>query len=349
MRGLGIAIALLLTSSLAHAEITLSGREWKVDPAFQKDDKARSSISGAACVTGTVHCIAVNDEKKYAQFFDIDGSTLRPRQLIRLLPDEIQGVDMKEIDAEGVHYAPPAAAGAPGFYYVTGSHGLTRKRGTFSPSAFFLFRFPVDPSTGRPSYPFDDDSVAPQIQRTALLRDMLRNQEALSSHVERRLDECGVTVEGLAVLGNDLLLGLRAPSVGGSAFVVRVAVADLFKDTVPRGTTKALPLGSGIGVRDLAAVSNGLLILGGRSLDSDPAPQGPPECRAQTMKPRPAVWFWSGRDSDPPKALGTLPGTSATKKAESLLVLEETTSTYRVLVLFDSEENGEPMEFIITK
>lgn len=349
MRGLAIAIALLFTAGAAQAEIAPSGRAWKVDPDFKKDDKARSSISGAACVTGTVHCIAVNDEKKYAQFFDIDSGNLRPRQLIRLLPDEIQGVDMKEIDAEGVHYAPPAAAGAPAYYYVTGSHGLTRKQGAFSPSAFFLFRFPVDPSTGLPSYPFDDDWVAPQIQRTSLLRDMLRNQAALSPYVERRLDECGVTIEGLAVLGNDMLLGLRAPSVDGNAFVVRVPLAELFKDSVPRGTTKSMPLGPGIGVRDLAAVSNGVLILAGRSLDSEPASQGPPECRVQTMKPLPAVWFWSGSESDPPKPLGTLPGIDAGKKAETLLLLEETTSIYRVLVLFDGVENGGPMEFVITE
>jgi hypothetical protein len=61
--------------------------------------------------------------------------------------------------------------------------------------------------------------VAPQIQRTSLLRGTLRNQTEISLHVERHLNQCGVTVEGLAVLGADLLLGLRAPSVDGNAFV----------------------------------------------------------------------------------------------------------------------------------
>jgi hypothetical protein len=130
---------------------------------------------------------------------------------------------------------------------------------------------------------------------------------------------------------------------------VRIALTDLFKDSTPKATTKALALGPGIGVRDLAAVSNGVLILGGRSLDSDPAADGPPECVTQTMKPRPAVWLWSGRDADAPKAQGALPGVDATMKAESLLLLEETVSHFRVLVLFDGAENGGPMEFIIGK
>jgi len=349
MRGLVVLIAGLVAVSAALAEVTSSGHAWKVDPEFEKDKDARRAISGAACVSGTPHCLAVNDEKKYAQFFEIDGRRLRPGRLIRLLPDEINGVEMKEIDAEGVHYATPATAGAPGFYYVTGSHGLTRKAGTYSPSAFFLFRFPVDPATGQPSYPFNDDTVAPQIQRTSLLRDTLRKQAEISLHVERQLNQCGVTVERLTVLGTNLLLGLRAPSVDGNAFVLRIALTDLFKDSAPQATTKALALGPGIGVRDLAAVSNGVLILGGRSLDSDPAAEGPPGCATQTMKPRPAVWFWSGRDADAPKALGALPGVDAAMKAESLLLLEETTSHYRVLVLFDGAESGGPMEFIIGK
>jgi hypothetical protein len=36
-------------------------------------------------------------------------------------------------------------------------------------------------------------------------------------------------------------------------------------------------------------------------------------------------------------------------KAETLLVLEESRSKYRVLLLFEGEKNGNPMEFIIFK
>jgi hypothetical protein len=153
----------------------------------------------------------------------------------------------------------------------------------------------------------------------------------------------------VAVRGDDLFLGLRAPSVDGNAFVLRFAVADLFKDEVPKATLKRLPLGPGVGVRDLAAVEDGLLILAGRSLDSDPDPQAPPGCRSQTSIPAQTVWLWSGRDADAPRLLGTLPGVDRSDKAETLLVLEENDSFYRVLVLFDGPDNGAPTEFRIGK
>lgn len=52
-----------LVVTTAHAEIAASTREWEVKPDFRKSEDARREISGAACVTGTSHCIAVNDKK----------------------------------------------------------------------------------------------------------------------------------------------------------------------------------------------------------------------------------------------------------------------------------------------
>ena len=65
--------------------------------------------------------------------------------------------------------------------------------------------------------------------------------------------------------------------------------------------------------------------------------------------PAPAVWFWSGKDGDPAKSLGELPGVVATDSAETILVLGEDATTYRALVLFDGVENGGPVEFTIGK
>ena len=74
-----------------------------------------------------------------------------PAELIRLLPDKVDGVVMDEIDAEGVAYVEFAAPGEQPFFYVIGSHGLSRM-GALQPSRFFLLRFPVDPATGRPTF-----------------------------------------------------------------------------------------------------------------------------------------------------------------------------------------------------
>jgi hypothetical protein len=268
MRYLILLLALFVATTAVRADIRPGSNEWDVKGDFKKDKDARKNISGAACVFPAGHCLAVNDEKKYAQFFDIDGTKLRPAKLIRLLPKGMGG----EIDAEGVAYQPPKEDGRPGYFYVTGSHGLSRRAGTFNASAFLLFRFPVEPKTGKPTFEFnDEEDVAPQIERTAFLRDTLRAQQELSPYAERHLNQCGVNIEGMAILGADMLLGLRAPSVNGNAYILRVALDDLFKPSVPPGRISPLALGSGVGIRDLAKVSNGVLILGGRSLGEKPA------------------------------------------------------------------------------
>src|SRR5258705_11402271 len=59
---------------------------WKAAAIFEKDDKddkfrdqPRMNLSGAACVPTTpkfTSCLIANDEKRYAQFFSIEGSVL---------------------------------------------------------------------------------------------------------------------------------------------------------------------------------------------------------------------------------------------------------------------------------
>src|ERR1043166_6819627 len=61
--------------------------QWEISKPFEKNEEARMNLSGAACVPTTPKfksCLIANDEKKYAQFFSIDGTTLKPRKLIRL-------------------------------------------------------------------------------------------------------------------------------------------------------------------------------------------------------------------------------------------------------------------------
>ncbi|BCH28882.1 hypothetical protein MesoLjLc_08120 [Mesorhizobium sp. L-8-10] len=332
MRLVAVALVVLLPMATARADIVPSGESWTVVPEFAKDDDARLSISGAACVAG--HCLAVNDEKKYAQFFDLGHDTIVPTEVIRLLPGTIGGVEMKELDAEGAAYVPATAMDPNGHFYVVGSHGLGRQ-GALRLSAFFLVRFPVDPHSGRPTFHFDDDTPAAEIQRTDLLRETLKAEFA--DHAEKPLDENGVTIEGIAFLNGDMLLGLRGPSIDGEAFVMRVAAADLFGTTPPPATVDPLPLGDCVGIRDLAAVSGGVLVLAGRSDDDrNPTCEDPPS---------PSVWFWTGKPGEAPTALGALPGLGPDDKAEVLLTLQDEGPAYRFLVLFDGKMNGGPMEF----
>jgi hypothetical protein len=130
---------------------------------------------------------------------------------------------------------------------------------------------------------------------------------------------------------------------------MRVPLDDLFKDTVPVATTSRLGLGDNAGIRDLAKVADGVLILSGRSDDERGDQQFTCGEQRAPSSPPPSVWFWSGKDKDAAKPLGPLPGVAATESAETLLVLEESETAYRVLVLFDGVANGGPVEFTIDK
>ena len=129
MRLLCLVVLTVLSITAAQADIVRSAEAWTVTPDFKKNADAREALSGAACATGTNHCFAVNDEKKYAQFFDIVDRNVTPTELIRLLPDELDGVELDEIDAEGVAYTAAATAGGVSYFYVIGSHGLSQNGG----------------------------------------------------------------------------------------------------------------------------------------------------------------------------------------------------------------------------
>ncbi|WP_025661791.1 DUF3616 domain-containing protein [Rhizobium sp. IBUN] len=330
------------------ADIVPSPAPWTVTPNFEKNADAREALSGAACAHKTGHCLAVNDEKRYAQFFDIVGRTIEPKEVIGLLSATVGGIEMDEIDAEGAAYVPATQTGKPSYFYVIGSHGLSRN-GELQLSRFSLIRFPVDASTGRPTFSFNDDNPTPDIERSADLRATIKNIANLAAHAEQRLDRNGVTIEGIAFTGDDTLFGLRSPCESAHALIMRVPTKELFSNSIPTGTTKSLGLGDNVGVRDLAKVNNGILILAGRSDDNRGDQQFTCGEQRTPPKPVPSIWFWSGKDADDAKPLGILPGIAPGDSAETLLLLGETDVAYRVLVLFDGVSNGGPVEFSVDK
>src|SRR3954451_8536055 len=134
-----VVAGLLLGQATAPAQLPTS----TVDPEFAKGMGARMNISGAACAPTEPlfqSCLAVNDDKKYAQFFRIDGTTIVPGQVIQLLGEHAD----HDPDTE-------AAAYHDGYFYVLGSHGRSRP-GTMYESVQFVFRFPVNPLFGSPRF-----------------------------------------------------------------------------------------------------------------------------------------------------------------------------------------------------
>lgn len=309
---------------------------------FEKDDKddklkdqPRMNLSGAACVPTTpkfTTCLIANDEKRYAQFFSITGTTLSPLGLILLSDAD------KDPDAEGVAYA-------NGFFYVTGSHGRSRTKDKENESSYAVFRFPVDPVTGVPPFKVSAKEVT-GVESTDRLHDVIRN--ACVINAKPAVDDCsikdfhnkkladgGVNIEGIAVRDGRMHFGLRGPSRGGNAYLISVDAGALFtKDGDLKSKATSLALGENVGIRDLAAISDGILVLAGPTREES-VPY--------------AVWLWDGVGNSA-RQLATLDLAGIDNgKAEILLPLEEDTSNIRALVMFDGIENGGAVSFKIPR
>jgi hypothetical protein len=231
---LGIFLLINCLPMLTNAQ-DLQGTEWAVIPDFHGKD-ARKELSGAVCAgedNEKVWCLAVNDEKKTAQFFSIEDRTVQPTERIRLLPDSEDDVEFDEIDAEGAAYD-------AGFVYVTGSHGLSRSSAEFRPSQFFVFRFPVNETTGKPQFEPSSDHVPESIERSSNLREAIQRTSPIAPFAERSLNVNGANIEGLAVVDGQMFFGFRGPSLDGEAFLLEISADDIFGDGEPDPVVHAL-------------------------------------------------------------------------------------------------------------
>jgi Protein of unknown function (DUF3616) len=317
-----IALALWLVPSPAPAQsVAPQSAHWSVAPQFGKNAEARKNLSGAACAPTQPpygSCLAVNDEKKYAQFFTIVDNKIVPNALIRLLGDNADS----DPDIEGAAYH-------DSYFYVAGSHGVARMSAKDKKAPFTVFRFKVDPQTGKPAFEVTDRQVASQIEKSTALRAAIGKAEFIGAYAEKPLDANGVNIEGIALEGDRIYFGFRGPSLEGRAFILSTAIDGMFGINPLDPMVHALALGPTTGIRDLASVDGGFLVLSGPVNEQEITP---------------AVHLWIPA-SGALKKLGELGATPAGAKAETLLVLEQQPERYRVLVMHDGPANGQPMEY----
>jgi hypothetical protein len=314
-----------------------------VEPAWRVDGQISSGkdISGIACVpptSGPRRCLLAVDEGFSAVFVSLDGRTIKQDDTIRLAPE----VNKQEIDAEGAAYDEQTRA-----FYVIGSHGRPRhKCKRANPSSYNLARLPVNPATGRPDFDYasgvnNPDWVAPQITLSRHIGPAMHRSAELSPNVEKCLpsktgnfpNEHGANIEGIALVGKTLYVGFRGPVAGDTAYLLAFDRDGLFQPQPLAAVTIPVKLGSWMGVRDLAAVKEGLLILSGPEDDvpgSAAIHRFDPQTRAVTL-------------------LGNLPAIAPKAKPEALLVLDQADDSYRVLILSDGVNNGAPTEFVVPK
>lgn len=323
----------IVTPVIAQTAKVLSPvAQWKVDGKLGKSSGARENLSGLACTTTIKVCIAVNDDKKYAQLFNISGTTILPGDIVRLPSGD------GDPDSEGAAYDSKTSR-----FYIIGSHGRPRHHPEEkNDSSYNVFRFAIDPVTGVPNLSKKEGEFI-VTEATPALRTVLETADkidakgaAVADKFDKPLGGGGVNIEGIAIAHERLYFGLRGPSKDRQAFVLSVNTEAAFSGAQLDARIAALKLGEDTGIRDLAAVRDGLLILSG-PVNEQPV--------------MPAIFHWNPAN-DQLKELGTLkiPAELAGAKAEGLLVLEDKDAqNYRVLVMFDGPDNGAPTEYAVQR
>jgi hypothetical protein len=207
---------------------------------------------------------------------------------------DLPGPDDEEADVEGL-------ARDGGFLWAVGSHSLRRKRikDTHDGSKALdrlatvegqdnrqvLLRIPVQQVDGLPRPVREAEGEDGEVHRAASfgsrgkdLRDLLEDDEHLAPFLPVPGKDNGLDVEGIAVRGERVLLGLRGPVLRGWAVVLelrphvdedepgRLRLGKL--DDGRRYRKHVLDL-SGLGVRDLCPSGDDLLVLAGPTMDLD--------------------------------------------------------------------------------
>jgi hypothetical protein len=297
-----------------------SADTWQIQASTQKwttagEIEESASISGAATLS---HGLLVSDETRSVQPFQLDlkGQTIRVSDPITLLPG-----DGKELDLEAI-----VASTEGQSYYATGSHSVSRKNGKVQPDRLHVFHLPVDPQTNQ---------IKTQAVRITSLLPILQSDDLLKASLGKPSDKDGLDIEGLTESHGQLFFGLRSPNQNGQAFILEVKAEDLFTNpTKTTHRTHSIPLGSGLGIRDLVKVKDGFLFIAG-STGGDNTPEG------YTLQ------HWSGPEGKV-TPVGRIP-TPEDGKAEGLLILEESQTHLEILVFFDGIKNGAPTQLSLTR
>jgi hypothetical protein len=198
----------------------------------------------------------------------------------------------EEIDIEGLAYADH-------YLWLTGSHGTKRKKTQGKNSKkdikrlgkiekednrYLIARIPVSQeglvkSCSHPAYP-DKKLTASWIQKTKnsnLLTEALKKDKHLGLFVSSPFPskENGFDIEGLAVQGDKVFLGLRGPVLRGWAIILEIEVEEKEPGVL---TLKAISESgrlykkhfvdlNGLGVRELCLRGDDLIILAGPTME----------------------------------------------------------------------------------
>jgi hypothetical protein len=342
---LGLVVGLGLFLAGGVSALAADGAHWPVDGRIVGQDGEKSrDVSGLACSRESGfprHCLVIDDNRQAAQRVTLHDGRLEAGADVPLIANAYHGKPL-DLDGEGIAFA---ETNGRRFFYVIGSHGHPRDyRRQLDPvrdkdaiaariaSASQIIRLEEKP----------DGTLAPA-GPVASLADIMKSVPALAPFAGQRLERDGATIEGVAVIGDQLYAGFRAPTFDRAkpdaafgeaplarpdAVILSVPLAKLFDGGEGAAKPAFVRLGDHQGVRDLAPYRNGLLILSGPATEQDGEY---------------SVFWWDLTSPDPIHLPALQSGLGERgRKAEAILPLDATPGRLRVLVMFDGGKEGEP-------
>ncbi|NOJ39057.1 DUF3616 domain-containing protein [Bradyrhizobium australiense] len=322
-------------------------------PSSDKHSKPRG-ISGMGCLGKADdvrrECFVVNDEERFGEIATLTKDGISPTgKTVAFVEkgepgkavlgsardprcrDETGNVakgKFDELDGEGV-----AIDGE--FVYVASSHSCSGS-GRYKPSSYLLARFKLNSSSSFPATPY--------IERSWRIADALLDSEVKEAYGKPKGE--GTNIEGIAVIGGRLYVGLRTPVTSEASFILSAPTKELFAPGVGKlkdGLTKTIKvkLGANTGIRDLAALGNSdLLILSGPTLEQKDVEfklwlLEKPDSGAQLRPLATFVKFETGTKGE-------------IAKAEAIAVLSHDAGRLKVLVLYDNIDEAAPMQHEIS-
>jgi hypothetical protein len=328
-----VAPGLSTTPVSAQAEIfPILELVWTIQPSFgQSNGEGRSNVSGVTCIR--TNCLVVNDSTRFAQLFTRSGTNIHPGDFVGVTGVLPPGTLAFNPNMEG-------AANDGRFFYVVTSRGLAGSAAQ-SDTAFVVARFTSSAAAPPPPVPFSTGPAAAGVEASNRIRVALTAGIAVPGLAGQQIDRTNAEIEGIAVKeraiprGSETVLhvGLRAPVLGGKAFMLSAPIENVFATSGALDlTVTPLELGNNIGIRDLAAVADGILILAGSG---------------RNVAGR-ASLFHLDDTTGQLRLLGIIAEPSS-RNAEALLVLEENAEFFRFLLMFDGVENGGPLEYLVSR
>lgn len=262
-----------------------------------------------------------------------------------------------EVDIEGLDYA-------DGYLWVVGSHSLKRNKTKGKkpkkdikrlaeierdPNRSLLARLPVLNGEIVPTYARAEDeqtlSAASlrKVKGHNVLMEALAADEHLGPFLQMKLPskDNGFDIEGLAVNGNQIFLGLRGPVLRGWAIILELEV----EETEP-GVLTLKDLGdgelyrkhfldlNGQGIRELCLHEGDLLVLAGPTMDLEGTMQ---MFRFEDVLDHSNDTLWD-QDSGRLKVLFELPFTIGSDHAEGLTLLPCLGYDDALMVVYDSPD-----------